>query len=125
VITSTAVSGGVSATATLGPIAVQEQDQFGNPVNAGVSGEAVTLSSTAGTGVFSATSGGSNITTVTIPNGSSSTTFFYGDTKAGTPTITVAHAAAPALTSDTQQETITAGAASKLVITSTAVSGGA
>ncbi len=117
-ITSAALTGPTSTTATMGPITVQIQDAGGNPVNAGAGGESVTLSSnTTGTGVFSATSGGSSTTTVTIPNGSSSTTFYYGDTAAGTPTITVAHAAAPVLTSGTQQETVATPAGLGIVVT--------
>ena len=115
VITSTAVSGAASATATLGPITVAEQDSFGN---AATTAQTVTLASNStGTAVFSATSGGSATTTVSIPAGSPSTTFYYGDTKAGTPTIT----ASGALTSGTQAETVTAAAVNKLVITSTAL----
>ena len=51
---------------------------------------------------------------LTITQGSSSATFTYTDTKAGTPTIT---AASGGLTSATQQETVTAAAANKLVFT--------
>ena len=43
---------------------------------------------------------------VAIPSGQSSVTFYYGDTKAGTPTIT---AAATGMTSATQAETVTVG----------------
>ena len=118
VITSTAVSGAASATATLGAIAVQEQDGYGNPTT---SAQTVSLtSSTSGTAIFAATSSGAAITSVSIPANSSSATFFYGDTKAGTPTITVA---ATGVASGTQVQTITAGSPSKYVVTSSAVSG--
>jgi len=117
-ITSTAVTGTASATATLGAITVQEQDTYGNPTT---NAQTVTLSSNStGTAVFAATSGGTSITSVSIPVNSSSATFYYGDTKSGTPTIT---ASTTGLASGTQSETITAAAASKYVITSTAVSG--
>jgi hypothetical protein len=53
--------------------------------------------------VFSATNGGPTITSVPITSGSSSATFWYGDTTTGTPTIT---AAATGLTSATQQEIV-------------------
>jgi hypothetical protein len=122
VITSTAVSGTASASATLGPITVERRDALGNPSPAPTGGTAVSLASnSAGTAIFAATSGGSGITTVTIPAGSSSTTFFYGDTKAATPTITVSGA----LASATQDETITAAAAAKFAITSAAITAGA
>jgi hypothetical protein len=109
--TSNAVSGPASSGANLGPITVQEQDAFGNPTTAA---EAVSLSSnTTGTAVFSATPGGAPITSISIPAGSSSASFYYGDTAAGTPTIT----ASGALTSDTQVESITGGAATQLSFT--------
>ena len=112
VITSTAVSGAASATANLGPITVQEQDAFGNPVNAPVGGTTVTVTSNStGTTTFSATLGGSPVSAVSIASGASSATFFYGDTKAATPTITVSGS----LTSATQVETVLAGAAAKLL----------
>ena len=117
IFTTGAVSGTTSASATLGPITVQEQDAFGN-----VSTTALTVnltSNSAGTHEFAATSGGAAITSVNIAAGSSTATFYYGDELSGTPTVT---AAAAGLTSGTQQETITGGTASKLVITSTAFS---
>lgn len=111
VITSAPVSGLASASANLGPITVQEQDAFGNAVATPGGGTAVTLSSnSAGTRVFSLSSGGAAITTVTIPAASSSVNFYYGDTKAATPTIT----ASGSLTSATQTETVTAAAAAQL-----------
>ena len=113
---STAVSGTASNSATLGPITVQEQDAFGNPVPT-TAPVTVTLSSnSSGTNKFAATSGGPAITSVTIPAGSSSApSFYYGDEKAGTPTIT---AAATGLVSGTQSETIAPTTASQLAITS-------
>ncbi len=115
--TSAAVSGTTSTTATLGPITVQEQDRYGNPTT---TAETVNLSSTSAKGVFSATQGGSNVTSVTIPAGQSSVNFYYGDQNAGTPTIT---AAKGGLTSATQQETITVAPAG-LAITLTPTSNG-
>jgi hypothetical protein len=111
VMTSAPASGQASTTATVGPITVQEQDSFGNPVTAPTGGTTVTLASdSTGTKVFAATSGGTPTTSVTIPAGSSSVNFFYGDTKAGSPTVT----ASGSLTSANQTETITAAAANKL-----------
>ena len=119
-ITSTPVSGVASATATLGQITVTEYDQFGN---LSTSFENVGLSSnSSGTSEFATQSGGPTVISVTIPSGSSSATFYYGDTMAGTPTIT---ASASGLTSGTQQETILAGAAKTLKFTSPPVSGAA
>ncbi|MGV8909494.1 MAG: beta strand repeat-containing protein [Propionicimonas sp.] len=121
VIASAAVSGPASATANLGPITVQEQDQFGNAVNAPSGGTAVNLASnSAGTKLFDTTANGTtSVTSVTIPVGTSSTTFFYGDNKAGTPQITVSGG----LASDVQVETITVGAATQFGITSSPFKG--
>ncbi|MDQ1059887.1 hypothetical protein QFZ23_003788 [Arthrobacter globiformis] len=119
--TTAPVSGAASASANLGPISVQRLDAYGNLVTAG--DLAVGLSSTtAGTGIFSATVGGPAITTVTIPNGSSAASFRYGDTKAGTPTLT---ASSTGLAAASQTATITAGTATKLAVLSAPVTGAA
>ncbi len=120
VITTAPVSGAASATATLGPITIERQDAFGNPVT-GAAATVNLASTTTGTPVFALTSGGSSISSATIPAGASSVNVFYGDTKAGTPTVT----ASGSLTSATQTATITAAAAAKFAITSSAVSGAA
>jgi hypothetical protein len=120
IFTTAGKSGGASTSPTLGPITVQEKDAFGNVSNTALT---VNLSSTSqGTNEFAATSGGTAITSVAIPNGSSTATFYYGDTASGTPTIT---AAATGLTSGTQQETITAGTGTHLAISSTPFAGAA
>ena len=98
-----------SNTANLGPITVQEQDAFGNPTFAP---ETVNLSSSSAKGVFSLTAGGAPVTSVTIPGGAvSSVSFYYGDTIAGSPTITASSPPAVGLASGTQTETIKAGPA--------------
>ena len=118
VFTTSPVSGTASASATLGPLTVQRLDAFGNPVTAGST--TVNLASSSSGDKFATTSGGAGVTSVTIGGGSSTTSFFYGDTVAGSPTITASTAG---LTSATQQATINPGAASKLAVTSAAVSG--
>ena len=111
VITSSPTAAMASATANMGPITVQEQDAFGNPTTVA---ETVNLSSnTTGSAVFSATPGGAAISSITIPAGSSSVSFYYGDTSSGSPTITVSGS----LTSDTQTETVTGAVATHLVFT--------
>lgn len=82
------LSGPASASALLGPVTVERQDAYGNAVTAGATAGSLSSSSTA-TGIFAATSDGPRINTVTIPEGSASASFFYGDTKAGTATITL------------------------------------
>jgi hypothetical protein len=121
VFTSSAVTGTATSSPTVGPITVQLQDGSGNPVNAGAGGVTVGLSSnSAGVHEFSATSGGSAVTSVTIPSGSSTATFYYGDETAGSPTIT---ASAADVTSATQTETIKGGAPASLVLANCVVRG--
>ena len=98
------VSGTPGTTATLGPLTVQQQDAFGNPV-ATTSAVTVNVSSSSTGGIFATTSGGAHVTSVTIPANSSTatTSFYYGDSKSGTPTLTAASAG---LTSGTQTENI-------------------
>lgn len=117
------VSGAASNSATLGPITVERQTAGGVSVVAPAGGTAVTLaSSSTGTAKFTATSGGSTaVTSVTIPAGSSSVSFYYADTKAGSPVIT----ASGSLTSATQTETITAAVASKLDFVDCSLNGNA
>ena len=111
VFISTAVNGSASASASLpssGQITVQQQDAFGNAVNA-TSPVPVTLSSSStGSYIFNTTKGATTptgLTTVTIPSGQSSVTFYYGDKKAGTPVLS---ASAPGLATGTQAATIAA-----------------
>ncbi|MGD0451655.1 MAG: Ig-like domain repeat protein, partial [Candidatus Bathyarchaeia archaeon] len=71
-------------------ITVQLQDQYGNPVT---SGATVSLSSTSAGGKFFSDSAGSNqITSVSIACGSSTASFYYSDTVAGSPTLTASSA---------------------------------
>ena len=114
VITSGAVSGIASATANLGPITVVSEDSWSLPVVAPAGGTVVNLASNStGTKVFSATANGAAATSVTIPAGETSTTFYYGDTRSGTPLLT----ASGVLTSATQTETVVPAATVKLTFT--------
>ena len=104
-ITSAPVTGPASATATLGPITVQRQDLYGNPVSALAGGTEVTIASdSSGTSVFATTLAGTSVTSILIPSGKSSATFYYGDSAPGSPVITTSGL----LTSATQKETILA-----------------
>jgi hypothetical protein len=95
----------LTAGATSSPITVQLQDAFGNVINAPTGGQAVTLSSSSSGATFTPAS------PITIPAGSSTTTFTYRDTVAGNPTISVS---APGLTGSSQQEAINPGVAASL-----------
>jgi Bacterial Ig-like domain (group 1). len=104
-ITSAPFTGPASATATLGPITVQRQDLYGNPVSAPAGGTEVTIASdSSGTSVFATTLAGTSVTSILIPSGKSSATFYYGDSAPGSPVITTSGL----LTSATQKETILA-----------------
>jgi hypothetical protein len=90
----TVLAGPASSAATLGPVTVQRQDVYGNPVTA-ESADVSLAASSAATSIFAATANGPRASRVTIAAGSSSASFFYGDTKAAAATIT---AASPGLT---------------------------
>ncbi|MEW1918560.1 hypothetical protein [Pseudarthrobacter oxydans] len=107
-------AGPASSAALLGPITVERQDAYGNAVTAGSFSISLSTSSTA-TGIFAATANGARINTATVPAGSASASFFYGDTKAGTPTLRLS---APGLASpEPITATISAAAPAKLVFT--------
>jgi hypothetical protein len=109
-ITSNPASGSASSSATIGSIKVKVQLADGTPVTTGIT---LNLSSnSAGTSEFASTSGGTPTTTLAIPAGSSTATFYYGDQLAGKPTITVS---ATGGLSDTQKVTVTPAAAAGLV----------
>jgi hypothetical protein len=102
-----------SATATIGAYQVQQEDVYGNPVTAGSAlTMTLTTTSTGTTGhtpFFTTTSGGSIGSAVTIPSGqSTSSNFYYSDTKAATPTLT-AHSAG--IANDGTTTSVIAGAA--------------
>jgi hypothetical protein len=107
-ITSAPATGSASSTADLGAITVQLQDASGASVHAAIPTTVFLSSNSTGTTVFAATRRGPALTSVTIPSGSSSVSFFYGDTEAGTPTVT---AAVAELTPATQVQVVTAAAA--------------
>jgi Tfp pilus assembly protein PilE len=103
--TTSAVSGTASNGALIGPITIQELDSSNNPV---ITGLTVNLTSSSNTGIFSASSGGVPATSIVIPPGSSSVSFWYGDTTSGSPTIT-ATPVTPGILAAPQQETIVSG----------------
>ena len=96
------------------PITLQLESALGLAVGAGSGGATVNLSTTSSQGVF-LNSSGVAITSVTIPAGSSLTTFIYKDGLAGAPTITVS---AAGLTGATQQESVQSVTSSSFLRTS-------
>ena len=105
VISSTAVSGATSSTPNLGPITVRRQTGSGTPITTGGDLTVNLTSSTSSGATFGMAQFASvPVTTVTIPSGQSTTTFWYGLTTSGTPTIA---ASATSYVSGTQVETIT------------------
>lgn len=109
----------VTAGACSAQLQVQSRDSFGNAKNVAAD-TTVSLSTTASsTGRFytdsSCTLG--TVTQVTILAGSNSATFYYRDTKSGSPTVTASNLG---LTSPTQVVTVAPGLPNKLVFTSPA-----
>ncbi len=97
---------------------MQLVDTFGNPGAISTSEQAIGLSTSSTAGTFYATQGSINpITSVGIPAGESSASFYYGDTKASTPTVTAADTAFNS--APTQQETVNAAVAQDLAVTTT------
>src|SRR5205823_13305274 len=90
----------VTAGVASSTITVQRQDTSGNPITTEAARTVTLSSSSTGTVTFTPAS------PLTIPNGSSSESFTYTDTKAGTPTITAASTSPTAITSATQIETV-------------------
>ena len=105
-----------TASTSSGPslITVQEQDAFGNADPGALT---VNLTSSSPTGFFTTSSGSTTpVTSVSILAGQSSVSFYYADTKAGSPTLS---AGASGLQTGTQTETITGAAPTHVVITPT------
>jgi hypothetical protein len=118
VFTTPALTGPVSSSANLGPVTVQEEDASGNPVKAGKDGVSISLGANPSSGaVFPGSSGSTPVTTVTIPSGQSTASFYVGDSNPESLAVT---ASATGLTSASQTETIEAV---QLKITSNQVSG--
>ena len=105
VISSPAVSGATSSTPNLGPITVRRQTGSGSPITTGGSQTVDLTSSTSSGATFGTTQfAAAPVTSVTIPSGESTVTFWYGSTTPGNPTIT---ASAIGHVAGTQMETIT------------------
>lgn len=107
-----------------GVITVQLQDDFANPVNAPVGGQAfVAQSNTTGTASwFSNDTCGTvaNGGNFSIPAGSNSVAVYYQDNRVGTPTVTLGNSSG--LQNPSQQHAVVAGPAAQLGFTSTAQS---
>jgi predicted GH43/DUF377 family glycosyl hydrolase len=102
----------LSAGQLSGQITVQRLDQYGNPVTSG--SITVTLNSTSLGATFYSDAGTTPATSVVIVNGSSTVSFWYVDTIAGSPVLT---ASASGLTSGGTIFVIASASASKLVFT--------
>jgi hypothetical protein len=120
VFTTPAVSGAASSTPNLGPITIERQDGAGNPLTTGT--VTVTGSSSPSAGAtFGGTQFGTPVTpTVTFNPGTSSATFYYGQTATGPSSITVTGAG---YVTATQTETITAAPAGLAMVLATGSSG--
>jgi hypothetical protein len=108
----TVVAGEVS-----GVMTIQTQDVTSNPLVVDAD-TTVNLTSTSGAGLFSLLADPwSDVTSVVIPIGQDSVSFYYKDTVAATPTITAAEDPDVGWTDATQQQTIVPGPPALVVIT--------
>lgn len=105
------VTGPAAATATLGPLVIQQVDAVNNPVPA-ASATTINLTTAPNGGTFSLTPGGTPTTAVVIPPGATSASVFFGDIIAGTPAVS---ATASGLAGASQTETVTPGTGQHLV----------
>src|SRR5207302_467517 len=121
VFTSSALSFAATSSPTGGPITIQSQDSFGNPSNPSTAETIALSSSSPDSPKFSLTSGGGTIPSVSISSSANSVSFFYGDTKAGTPTVTATGSGGFSSTVS-QTATVNAAAASNFASTSPALS---
>jgi len=104
--------GTAASSAGIGPFTLTLLDQNGNPAPAPSGGETVSLASnSAGSYAFSLGASGPDISSVTVAQGSTSATFYYGDTAAGAPVLL---ATSPGLGSATFGVQIAAGLPAKL-----------
>ena len=113
----------VAAGSSSSIITVERQDASSAPAIAG--NLTVHLSSTSGGGSFRDAGDTAAIVSIVIPDGSSSASFRYQDTTAGSPTITAAdQASGPdvGLTDATQQETVDPAALASIVISPSSAS---
>ena len=121
VFSSPAVSGATSSTPNLGPITVRRQTGSGSPI---ATGDALTvnLTSNAANGMSFGTTqfATASVTSVTIPSGQSTATFWYGSSTPGTNTITVS---APGYMSGAQSATTTTAPAGLGIVLGTGSTG--
>ena len=101
-----------------GIITFQTQDASSNPYNV-TADTTINLTSSSASGTFYSDAAGLNpISLVTINAGASSASFYYKDTTAGSPTITVAESPSQGWTAAAQVESV-AGVIAKLAFTTT------
>ena len=107
--------GSVSSAATIGPFTLTLEDANGNPAPAPAGGETVSLASNStGSYTFAASASGPAISSLAIPQGGTTATFYYGDTAAGAPVLL---ATSPSLGSTTLGVQIAAGPPAKFELT--------
>jgi Tol biopolymer transport system component/subtilisin family serine protease len=112
----------VTAGLATSSIVVQTRDTSGNPINV-PDDTTINLTSSSISGEFSTNNSvWTNITEVTIPTGNNSVSFYYKDTAAGTPIITISNSNYKAAN---QQEIIQAAAANQIRVETVANGSGA
>ena len=101
----------------LGPVTLQLEDIYNNPGASPTVNQTIDLGTTGAAGAFYASaSGGAAIGSVAINTGQSSATIYYGDTRAGNPTVSASDTAF-SIVASTQQETISPASATHFVVT--------
>ena len=101
---------------TMGQATVELEDTYGNQGATSTSTQTIDLITTSTVGAFYATQGSTTpISSVDITAGQAASSFDYGDTKAGMPTITLSDTALGS--SPTQVETIYPRAIDQIVVT--------
>ena len=90
------------AAGSRGPVLLQFEDAYGNAGATSPVAQTIDLATTSSAGAFYAVlSGGTATTSISVPAGHSSATFYYADTLVGTPTVT---ASAPWLGADAARD---------------------
>lgn len=105
------ITGAAAATATIGPLVIQQVDAVSNPVPA-TAATTINLSTVPSGGTFSLSPGGTPTTAVVISPGATSASVFFGDLIAGTAAVS---ATASGLVGASQAETVTPGTGQHLV----------
>ena len=111
----------MAAGSTTAAITVELEDLNGNATPAPAGGQTLSLVSTSAVGTFFENGQDTAVTSIVVPAGQSTVSFQYSDTVAGSPTITVGGAQAPAFVEASLPVTVNAGPLANLVVSPASV----